>query len=92
MDILQSNKSKNLKQPTCLSDGCELQPHQLDSLTWLAALYSNQINGILADDMVSKPSSSIHISTHLLFRIQGESGYGQNNPVDLYYGISARDK
>lgn len=71
MDILQSNKSKNLKQPTCLSDGCELQPHQLDSLTWLAALYSNQINGILADDMVSKPSPSIHISTHLLFRIQG---------------------
>ena len=69
MDILESNTSRNLKQPTCLSDGCELQPHQLDSLTWLASLYSNQINGILADDMVSKAPFDIYLQ--LIFFTQG---------------------
>ena len=59
LDIIEQNKSKNLKQPKCLSAGCVLQPHQLDSLTWLATLYSNQINGILADDMVSESLSDI---------------------------------
>jgi SNF2 family DNA or RNA helicase len=29
----------------------DLQPHQLDSLKWMASLYQNDINGILADDM-----------------------------------------
>jgi SNF2 family DNA or RNA helicase len=40
-------------QPKCLSKGCELQPHQLDALKWMASLYENGLNGILADDMVS---------------------------------------
>ena len=40
-----------IAQPKCLSDGCVLQPHQIDSLKWMSILYENKINGILADDM-----------------------------------------
>ena len=31
--------------------GCQLQPHQFDSLKWMAALLENGMNGLLADDM-----------------------------------------
>ena len=41
-------------QPKCLPEGCVLQPHQMDSLKWMASLYENKVNGILADEMVSK--------------------------------------
>jgi SNF2 family DNA or RNA helicase len=40
-------------QPRCLAEECQLQPHQLDSLKWMASLYENGVNGILADEMVS---------------------------------------
>ena len=40
-------------QPKCLNKACELEPHQLDSLKWMASLHENNLNGILADDMVS---------------------------------------
>ena len=55
-DISQDGQSAILNfqgQPKCLSEDCQLQPHQLDSLKWMASLYENQINGILADEMVS---------------------------------------
>ena len=38
-------------QPKCLNKECELQPHQIDSLKWMASLHENDLNGILADDM-----------------------------------------
>ena len=38
-------------QPKCLSKDCELHPHQMDSLKWMASLYENKANGIIADDM-----------------------------------------
>ena len=39
-----------IRQPKILKYGT-LQPHQFDSLKWMASLYENKMNGILADDM-----------------------------------------
>lgn len=39
-----------MQQPKMMQNG-ELQPHQLDSLKWMASLNENDMNGILADDM-----------------------------------------
>ena len=39
--------------PTCFSKGMRLHPHQVESLKWMSILYENEVNGILADDMVS---------------------------------------
>lgn len=44
----------------------KLQPHQLDSLKWMASLYENDMNGILADDMgLGKTIMSISILCYL---------------------------
>jgi len=32
----------------------KLHQHQIDSLNWMVTLYEHSLNGILADDMVSK--------------------------------------
>lgn len=40
-----------VKQPTMLT--CQLKDYQLKGLNWLANLYEQGINGILADEMVS---------------------------------------
>ena len=42
--------SAYIRQPKILKFG-QLQSHQLDSLKWMASLYENKMNGILADDM-----------------------------------------
>lgn len=47
-------------QPKGLGQGCQLQPHQIDSLKWMLSLYQNGVNGILADDMVSSRSSTFN--------------------------------
>jgi DNA helicase INO80 len=39
----------SISQPEMLN--CELKPYQLKGLSWLANLYEQGINGILADDM-----------------------------------------
>jgi DNA helicase INO80 len=39
-----------VKQPTMLT--CQLKDYQLKGLNWLANLYEQGINGILADEMV----------------------------------------
>lgn len=39
-----------VKQPTMLT--CQLKEYQLKGLNWLANLYEQGINGILADEMV----------------------------------------
>ena len=39
--------------PTCFTKTKELHPHQLESLKWMSILYHSEVNGILADDMVS---------------------------------------
>lgn len=39
-----------MQQPKSIQYG-QLQPHQLDALKWMASLYENGMNGILADDM-----------------------------------------
>jgi SNF2 family DNA or RNA helicase len=46
------NFVKLTQQPKCMINGM-LQPHQIDSLNWMASLYELGLNGILADDMVS---------------------------------------
>ena len=42
------------EQPTILTPDCRLRDYQLDSLNWLIGLYETGINGILADEMVSR--------------------------------------
>ena len=34
-----------------MDDFGTLEPHQLDSLKWMASLDANNVNGLLADDM-----------------------------------------
>lgn len=45
-----------VKQPTMLT--CQLKEYQLKGLNWLANLYEQGINGILADEMVRLSSLS----------------------------------
>jgi DNA helicase INO80 len=45
--------SEAIKQPALLH--CQLKEYQLKGLTWLAGLYDQGINGILADEMVRPP-------------------------------------
>ena len=40
----------SVKQPAMLT--CQLKEYQLKGLNWLANLYEQGINGILADEMV----------------------------------------
>ncbi len=44
---------KLTQQPSCMING-KLEPHQIDSLNWMISLNDLGLNGILADDMVSK--------------------------------------
>ena len=44
------------KQPPTLQNG-DLRDYQLDGVNWLVGLYETGINGILADEMVSKKPS-----------------------------------
>ncbi|KAG9390099.1 DNA helicase INO80 [Carpediemonas membranifera] len=59
--------TKSLTQPEMLAG--TLKPYQLDGLRWLASLYDQGINGILADDMgLGKTFQSIAFLTHLVQR------------------------
>ena len=65
----------DLKNPTMLSNRqiaqpsmlqCQLKPYQMKGLNWLANLYEQGINGILADDMgLGKTVQSISLITWL---------------------------
>lgn len=46
--------------PSCFPKTKELHPHQHESLKWMSILYHSEVNGILADDMVS----SLHLFHH----------------------------
>lgn len=46
----ETNGNVNVKQPKILA--CTLKEYQLKGLNWLANLYEQGINGILADEMV----------------------------------------
>jgi hypothetical protein len=50
---------KLTQQPKCMING-KLEPHQIDSLNWMASLYDLKLNGILADDMV-RPRFYLHL-------------------------------
>lgn len=50
------NGDVQVKQPKLLA--CTLKDYQLKGLNWLANLYEQGINGILADEMVSAKSQS----------------------------------
>jgi len=53
-------------QPKIIPKECVLQPHQLDSLKWMASLYENGVNGILADDMgMGKTIQAISILAYM---------------------------
>lgn len=45
-----SKKAFSFRQPSLLT-GATLHDYQLEGVSWLAALYENGLNGILADDM-----------------------------------------
>lgn len=47
---------KITKQPSILVGGT-LKDYQLKGLQWMVSLYNNRLNGILADEMVSRPLS-----------------------------------
>jgi len=44
---------ESVKQPLLLTGG-ELKPYQVVGIEWLVSLYNNHLNGILADEMVSR--------------------------------------
>ena len=46
-------KEKITQQPTVLVGGT-LKEYQLKGLQWMVSLYNNKLNGILADEMVSR--------------------------------------
>lgn len=54
-----------------------MQTHQLDALKWMASLYENKMNGILADDMgLGKTIMAISI----LCYINENKGIAQKDP------------
>ena len=44
-------KTEKVMQPTMLKGG-QLKEYQLEGLRWMVSLYNNNLNGILADEMV----------------------------------------
>jgi ATP-dependent helicase STH1/SNF2 len=46
-------QAEEVRQPSILVGG-DLKEYQLGGLQWLVSLYNNKLNGILADEMVSK--------------------------------------
>lgn len=52
------NGDVQVKQPKLLA--CTLKEYQLKGLNWLANLYEQGINGILADEMVSPGGPRIY--------------------------------
>lgn len=52
-----------VKQPTMLT--CQLKEYQLKGLNWLANLYEQGINGILADEMV-RSYGFVHVVGHFM--------------------------
>ena len=57
-------KEKVGKQPNILVGGT-LKEYQLKGLQWMVSLYNNRLNGILADEMVSRSYTCI-IKSQLL--------------------------
>ena len=56
--------NETISQPKMLT--CQLKPYQLKGVNWLANLYEQGINGILADDMgLGKTVQSISLLAHL---------------------------
>ena len=45
-------KTEKVMQPTMLKGG-QLKEYQLEGLRWMVSLYNNNLNGILADEMVT---------------------------------------
>ena len=45
---------EELQQPACMTAGT-MREYQVAGLQWMASLYNNGLNGILADEMVRCP-------------------------------------
>lgn len=61
---IQIEEKTKLKQPNMLN--CELKGYQITGFNWLAKLYNQGINGILADDMgLGKTVQSISLLAYL---------------------------
>jgi ATP-dependent helicase STH1/SNF2 len=69
---------KVTKQPGLLTGGT-LKEYQLKGLQWMASLYSNRLNSILADEMVCLTVSSWFTGSDSYYW----SGSWQNHPDDL---------
>ena len=68
-------------QPSILQGG-QLRDYQIDSLNWLIGLYETGINGILADEMVSKG-----LMSNCKFDLVG---IGKDDSNDLILGVLER--
>lgn len=61
---IEDEENRKLKQPKMLN--CELKGYQITGFNWLAKLYNQGINGILADDMgLGKTVQSISLLAYL---------------------------
>lgn len=66
MDLVNPSLMPNQQIPQPEMLNCELKPYQLKGLNWLANLYEQGINGILADDMgLGKTVQSISLLSWL---------------------------
>lgn len=73
-----------VKQPTMLN--CQLKEYQLKGLNWLANLYDQGINGILADEMVGN-SKGMYAEKLLLTAVSLRLGSRKDCPVDISHGL-----
>lgn len=64
---------KAVQQPKTLCN-CELMPHQIHGLQWLASLVENNMSGILADDMGLGKTIQILALLAYLMESKGDSG------------------
>lgn len=77
------------KQPTILTGGT-LKEYQIKGLQWMISLYNNRLNGILADEMVSKQSSCSNETSMLTQLLPKYVGSRKDYPDDLPYHIPNR--
>lgn len=78
-----------VSQPSMLKGG-DLKEYQLSGLQWLVSLYNNNLNGILADEMVCA------FRLLILYLHEHDSGLGENNSehslADLHHGVQAQQR
>lgn len=81
------NGDVQVKQPELLT--CTLKEYQLKGLNWLANLYEQGINGILADEMVRSCSASrcVFFGQAHIFDCSSITGSGKDCPIDLAHGV-----